>query len=277
MYHLSSRPLSISQIIIHSFKLYKASFPKIWYWLLLFSLPQSLSSFLGPSLQQHLNQNDLLTVVLFSLTMLIFAGWIFFGQCFIFSRIHSISHATDNALSLAFWTSLRKILPVFAGIIFIVTLLAVIILSIFFLAFSIQHIIGTLGVVIMEMIGSGLTFYLMVTQFYFIPSVLFDNLSVGKAIFSSFYLTWGYWWRTLLPMVTFIFFILLCFFLINFIILMLFSLISVESIYATRIGMGIGFAEGLLINIFLVPLLYTATIILFDDLKLRKARGFDKG
>ncbi len=268
MYTIATKPQSIFRILADSFRLYRISFPKIWYWQLLFFLPSALISVLGNFLQF---QQTITTFAAVGASGLIAALIMTFGQCFLFNRINDLALHKDLPVTLSLRAAVRKMFPALAGLIliFIVGVIVFLILTAPLEILAKHHWMILKQPWVTLAIGGILTIFLIIIpQLFFVPLLMFENLSVFKAFTKGFRLVWGGWWRTfclLLLLALLIAIIILLMGLVNYMIL---SELDSGPIILNWVGV----FESLLLNILAIPFFYCLIIVQYYDLDLRNLR-----
>jgi len=250
MFTYAQQPQSIQKIIVDTFRLYKTCFTRLWYWSLLFLLIPSLITIPTPQEIQTFSVG--MSVLWFAGAMIGFFTAVF-GECFLFNRMHNIATQTDSSIRTSLQIAIKKVWPVIGGIIL---LMLIFLLTALFCG-VLGNFIGGAGMYMLLFIVS---VFFLISLAFFIPLILFQNLSVLASFKGSFQLIRGHWWRTFL-----IFFIIFILFFIAFAII---SFI-INPLADLRLVSILG---GLIMNTFLAPFFYAVILIQFNDLKARKLK-----
>ncbi len=241
MQYLASQPVSVAKILDTSFKLYKASFPKLLGYFIILTALYMLMSYLvdvfmpipdNPTELPNFEDIRKVSGVFFLVTLvslIIYSAIIY--------RVDNVAHDRDDSfsegLSVGFKTFPKMVVAV--------------------ILYSIAMVLGFILLVVPGLILS-LSLYLYI---YFI---VLDDMGGYESLKSSHDLVWGQWWKTATV-----------FTIPGVILIIIFGFI----------GMIAGFASGgsatlieffsNLVTAFATPFFYIVGYVLYHDLKLRKS------
>lgn len=194
MFNFSLTPLPIFKAIGEGFKLFSHTFAKIWYWSFLFhiinSLPNLLLFFAGSNTFQTLPRPY--GVAYFFIFIIIFIIQVY-GTIFLMHRIYILGAAPTQPTSDSFKTAKEKLLP--AIVASVICFVGMMVLGL------IAKVLNLSGPLIF-LLFTPLVLFLLVLLLFYLPLIIFDNLSGLDALEKSIRLVLGYWWETLLVVLT---------------------------------------------------------------------------
>ena len=247
--------LTIKETWLASLQLYRKAFPKIWYLALSIGIV-SITPKLTVSFSSKIG-----AIVCYIAT---FLAWAYLA-CLVLYRTYNISGEQDISLQNSIKYTNKRYIKVaisilITSLLFILTtfILAFLGFVIFVLFTAIPPSKNLLIAKYIGIIASGLSLALVGTLLAIVePLILFDDRGIWSAFKSSCKLIWSNWWHSFMALLPFEFFY------------MIGSLMADYRLTLPQHGWYI-LSGDFLVNILSYPLLLVCTIILFNDLKLRK-------
>lgn len=191
-FNLTKLPASPLQVIREGVRLYAASFSKVWWWQLLFSVPLIIAAALLSDSSAHSLRGyaNLLVIIGAVISLLI----TLYGNCFIYARLNGIAIQVDPGARAAFALAGRKLPLVLAGVIlFYLMIVALLFLGSVSTSIAIVILAGILLI--------GFMIFTLFPAMLYMLIILFNGVGVFKAISQSYALVWGNWWRTFMVIV----------------------------------------------------------------------------
>lgn len=193
MFNYADRPQSPFKVIGDSFRLFKASFPRVWLWQLIFSMPAALhfSSILGGDtlIKMHWNVVAIIAVYVIGIIFSLFGG------CAVIAIVHRGAVYGDCRFNTVIRFAFRKM-----WIVFFFMLLLHMVGGVMIGVVLAVHAIPYLPYILGSIFGI-FVLYSMLAFILYMPNIIVDDLSFKQALMQSYKLVWGRWWRTFIVMV----------------------------------------------------------------------------
>jgi hypothetical protein len=261
MFVLAEKPQSVFKVTRGGLKLFFTSLPKVWYWLILFMLPSAAFSLSGRFLH---DPNQLVVLTLFMLAGLVASLIMVFGYCFIMNHMNDIAFSGEARILHSARVAARKMWPVLIGSLLSSLGLSIILIGI--LALSVIDQIAVIIYIITGIVGV----FLILGLFFLAPFILFDNLSIVKAVKSSFQLVWGNRWRILVVLLLSLLIVVGSLLLLFGVVYLLLHVFHAQPHHFTWFNIAVGFVLNLIVTLYFMAVI----LVQFYDLKMRKRSVF---
>ena len=241
MFKFAGNKLMIGEIWHNGFALYKQTFAKVWFLVLIIMLVSSVPSML------HIDPHTLKAGHIGALVLLLIAILLIalFLSATILDRIQNLVSDAHYHIS----ASLRYVLSKY--LILLVSVLAAycVILFAFVVFVLLSNILGTIALAIWALFA----IFILISFMFAVPLILFDHKGCIEALKASYKLVWGNWWRT--------FFILA---------VPMFIMFTAEALVQTLIkNLVVTNLLIAVIGLIVIPYVQSLILVQFNDLKLR--------
>lgn len=273
----SPQPETYSQLIRHSFKLYRKVFPHVFFLSLMLSIiafiPRLLSVIVGQDIFLNLPPFSLYR---FWLTLIDFGGLLFFTA--VLWRIYCYLTDAHESMADDIKIALKKFIYIFVASLLQTLLVLGIVFCFVVLYFFIFMREGelliavniadqlTLSLIFMSQIA--LVIYVFFLFYFYLPIILIENKGIFYALAKSAELVWKNWWRTFYVQLTPWLVYLICLLIVKHIfridVHIYFSQPEYQSLLVTCLH--------ILLFAAFIPWLGTTLILQLRDLELRKNR-----
>lgn len=211
MFTFSNQPQSIWRIIANSFRLYRASISKIWYWQIIFTLAAllvlspfgALHAWIKPNPATFFTSGHMtssITIVSAALFTLLIALFILLlGQCFTYNRMEAVATGGDTGIKTSLRLALKKMPKVFAATLILFFVLILVFVCINLLQIAILKIVPFDKLVTLAgiIIAYAFTMAIAILVILYPLFILIDNNGVFRSLKNSVTHMRKNFWRAL--------------------------------------------------------------------------------